>query len=355
MASDALSTRRRTAHVDLTLVYYDGPQLLTLRGKRDSTWIAVAVDKYENYSYPVFCVQISKENLDRYMSGHVDLRYLFFYSKTRDYRVTDLTESGPNGLYLQSINKPPLNWYPDEGFFSRSHTEEVNVGNNTPVARRVLEVAIDGQWDIPDFGAFSERTSECYSFLYSINALKSSATQPARHTRFLKVFKKYPWKGGGSPLNFYNDLYSYLPANDRLAVQKIKYASPGHIEIRGNTDIFDELTTVLGDLSKHYISASDRYRELHQYLAKQKLLSASSIRGTSEQQQAIKRYLDELALVIGFNDTEHVLAYAEGNWVVCAKIILSFFRRLNKLFQFYAEGRASLDQNEKETETTGPL
>lgn len=355
MASDVLSTRRRTAHVDATLVYYDGPQLLTLRGRRDSVWIAVAVDTYENYSYPVFCAQISKEDLDRYMSGHVDLRYLFFYSKVRDYRVADLTKSGPNGLYLQSIHEPPLNWYPDEGFFSRSHTEEATVVNDTPVARRVLEVAIDGQWDIPDFGAFSERTSECYSFLYSIDALKSSATQPARHTRFLEEFKKYPWKGGGSPLNFYNDLYSYLPANDRLAVQKIKYASPGHIEIRGNTDIFDELTTALSVLSKHYILASDRYRRLHQYLAHQKLLSASSIRGTVEQQQAIKRYLDELAPAIGFRHTEQVLAYAEGNWVVCAKIILSFFRRLSKLFQFYAEGRASLGQTENEPETNGAL
>ena len=354
MTVDQIKARRRTAQMGATLVYYDGPQVLTLKGQRDRFWMCVAINAEEEaagFGYPIFCTQITKDELERYIRGHVDLRFLFLYSKVQDYRIADLSKPNKNGIYLSAKASPPSDWFPDEGFFSRNHTEEVNLFDEEATPQKYFEVGIDGEWDVPDFGAFSERMKECYSFLYAIDALSSPGINLTRRKRFMDAFENYPWRGGGSPLNFYNDLYDRVPANDRLGVETIRYASPGHIEIRGSAAIFDDLSSILRTFTQNYGLAGQRYRELRQYLHSQKLLSSSkdTVRGTSDQQAAIVRYLDDLGPAIGFENMEQVLAYSQGNWVLCAKIVLSFFRRLNKLFQFYAEGRASLPSSDPPT------
>ena len=341
MDKSSIKKRRRTAEYGTTLVYYDGPQVLTLNGRRDSLWICVAVEEESNYKYPIFCNQISREDFDRYITGHVDLRYLFIYSKMRDYRVADLGQRTTNGFYLVEKANPPADWFPDEGFFSRSHTEE-NVFEEKNSSRSVLTVDIDGQWDIPDFGIFSEKISQCYSFLYALNALGKPKDFPTARSNFNEIFARYPWKGGGSPLNFYNDLYGTLVADDRLAVKQIQYASPGQIDIQGKLAIFDEIKLVISSLTSNYSQALEGYSDLHHFLQKEKFLSVSKemIRGTAEQQAIVSRHIEVLISAIGFVHKDEILEYADKNVMLAAKFLLSFFRRVNILFQFYAQGRA---------------
>jgi hypothetical protein len=58
-------------------------------------------------------------------------------------------------------------------------------------------------------------------------------------------------------------------------------------------------------------------------------------------QQIIEARARVLSALIGFEGLETLYINTGKNWVLTAKILLSYHRRLRKLFKFYAEGRAA--------------
>ena len=84
---------------------------------------------------------------------------------------------------------------------------------------------MDERWEIRDLYFFPHRYSEVYSFLFALHEARFG-----RGSRFSETFRRYPWRGGYSAVNFYDDLYESIPHTDRPIINKIQYSSPGYIE-----------------------------------------------------------------------------------------------------------------------------
>jgi len=340
MSDTEQKIRRKRARIEQVLVYYDGPQVLTLTGSRKSKWLCLSVPP-AGVEFPIFCVQVTGQELARFMRGHVDLRYLFRFREVKDYRLADL-RSEQNGELLLEAVEPPEEWFPAEGFFMDPDTED-NAHQGRRPSDRMLTIPIDGEWEFPEFAAFSDYVSDCYSFLYSIDAARRGVASRETIASLTQPLGEYPWKGGASPLHMYRDLYWRTPANDRLNVKKIAYASAGEIALEGSPLIFLEITAALWSMQRNYYDARDEYTALRTFLSKQGLLRASrdTVRGAISTQDIVRQGVLRLSELIGFSGVETLHQHTEKNWVMTAKILLSYHRRLRKLFKFYAEGRAS--------------
>lgn len=340
------NARRRKASVDRVLVYMDGPQVMTLKGSRHSHWIGVAIDT-DGLDYPFFCSQVSSEELIRYFDGHVDLRYLFTYTKYKDYMMFDYAKYNGADIYMSPI-EPTEDYMPEKGFFARDHTESVSHSESSLSPSQTSDdeyiVDIDGNWEFPEFSSFSEKMSGVYSFLYSLNTLShhKNGQLGSKLSRLEETFSSHPWQGGFSYVHFYNDLYFSIPKVDRLNVRKIAYASPGHIALEGNKSTFSDVEVALSAMKKNFSKSREYYGNLHRFLSRNKLLTASAdtIRGSASVQKVVEESVTALAKSISLKHVPIIYKYSEQNWIITAKIVLSYFRRINELFRFYAEGRA---------------
>ncbi len=338
--------KRRRASVDQTLVYMDGPQVITLKGSRKSHWIAVAIDA-SDAEYPFLCSQVTIDELLRYFDGHVDLRYLFLYSKLKNYMTFDYAKCGVGEFLMTEIVLKEKD-LPDKGFFARDHTETISHStlgvspSRTSTDEYVVD--IDGNWEFPEFSSFGEKMSGVYSFLHAVNTLSELPVRPIteQKSRLEETFNVHPWRGGFSYVNFYEDLYFSIEKVDRLNVREIAYASPGHITLEGSGSTFVEVQKALNAIKSKYSKSKEFYGSLYQFLSKNKLLATSSsdVRGTVVLQNIIKELVENLANSIELEKIDVIYEYSDKNWVVTAKIILSYHRRLVELFKFYAEGRA---------------
>ena len=343
--SSVVAARRRKASVEHVLVYMDGPQVITLKGSRKSDWIGIAVD-INGMDYGFFCSQVSSEDLVRYLDGQVDLRYLFLYGKYKEYMVFDYA-TYQGGDAFMAPHPIAENLLPDEGFFARDHTESIKFAENSVSPSQTSDdsyvVDIDGNWEFPDFSVFSHKMSGVYSFLYCLNSLSRLEGKSSEFglSRLEETFSSHPWQGGFSYVHFYDDLYHSLPKADRLNVRRIAYSSPGQIELEGNKGAFLDVEKALNAFRTNSPRSKELYGELYHLLSSRKLLAAESdvVRGSLEVQRIVSDKVNHLCQSIGLESLHIVYKYSENNWVITAKIVLSYYRRLSELFRFYAEGR----------------
>jgi hypothetical protein len=332
--------RTRKATFVTTLVYLDEPQLVLLSMKENVRIIAVAIHNDEEFGYPFFGAQINEFQFQKYMRGFVDLRFLFSYPKYKRWYIFDLGESDGDEIELEEIDTSIIqnNYLPSSGFFSRDHTESYGI----ELAQFSTQTFfIDGAWNLQDFSRFYGKYNDIYSLLMSLNKYRSTNVDNKTKRRIVDAFVEYPWKGGGSYLNFYGDLSGVQDFGDQLSMGSIQYASPGHVDIQGNEFIFKLVNFAIENYEENHYVIIDRYRKLHEYLRKLKLLKTSSDRFDNSSSTAVyiqkeSRILAELLLI---NEFEDIFGLVDKNALAAAKIVLSYCRRMDSVFRFFAEGR----------------
>lgn len=346
-----IKSRKRYGYINNIPVFMDGPQLVTLRGPRKSRWIGVAISEYENISYPIYCSRMSTENFIKYINGSVDLLYLFKYGKYNDYMVFDFKNCKKDGKVTLHPSIYNEKFFPEAGFFFDDHTENLNYEKEDLLEPELHDenyvVNIDGNWELPEFSSFSEKMSTVYTFLHCIRQIEKipEDKRSKKLTRLEETFEDHPWKGGFSYVHFYNDLYGSIPANDRLAVDEIRYASPGFIKLDGNPTTFDDLNKSLISLRDNYKEITDKYRNLYYFLQSNKILSTVASEKPKDMSLLNKTIMDltkDLSNSVSLYGLDDIYKYSGENWIVTSKIILSYFRRLKSLFEFYSEGRAQI-------------
>lgn len=80
---------------------------------------------------------------------------------------------------------------------------------------------------------------QLYGFAYSL----VPDLPNARREEIDYIYGKFPWRGGYSTVNFFNQLFHKIPPKLRPEVQRIQYASPGFIEL---TELLAVAVTVAG-------------------------------------------------------------------------------------------------------------
>jgi hypothetical protein len=331
----------KTASIKHVLVFYDGPQLVLLETDRGHPMIAVGVTK-DNMLYPMFAAEIIGNQFEKYLQGKVDLNFVFRSTPTNRLYIFDLAKAKDKHVDLiraTGEDAKQEQFYPTPGIFSRSHThpleEEKNKGDGL---QRFL---IDGTWEASDFSGFYGKIADTYALTYISNSLTAASVTEADKVFLKDSITEKNWQGGGSYSSFYGGMRGRARSRHPLQVQSIEYHSPGDIEVLGNKAVLDHVINSIDHLIKNHGSISKTYRAIYRTLSREGVLRADKSAALSNDR--LEKYVYDqsvsLATKVGLPNSSQVFLACEGNFIVFAKVILSFSRRVRDLARFYVEGR----------------
>jgi hypothetical protein len=336
---------RRRRHITITakfvqiLEYMDGPQAVLLERSPDSKIVAIYVPGSDQV---FFGSEISYEQWERYRRGLADLKYLFMYPKWKRWYTFSLHNLRNGDVDLLPTGKTPAieeTVIPDTGFFSYDHSEPIQEGKNRALATQ--KYATDGIWDLPDFSKFYKKLIDIYTFLLSVKKYTEDATPVHLKKRIRDSFTEQPLRGGSSYNNMYGGLLSVQQLEDRLSVGRLYYGSPGEVDVRGRHDIFTEIAISISTFENEYEQLKIKYDDLYDYLSKGKLLKRAPDRfdKTGSVAEYLLRQSRSFAKALNVENAELIYQLTGSNSLVFTKVLLSHFRRLEKYFMFFAEGR----------------
>lgn len=332
----------RTAYLKQTLVFYDGPQVVLMQSDRGFPMIAVAVDEPDEDSYPMFITEVTDESMRRYLREKVDLRYLFREGSKRRY-LGDWSDLDEQGWLRISRADDVTNdaYFPRHGFWSRHHTVEITA--DVFAADSLAKFAIDGAWDASDFSRFYGKVADLYAYL-AITSREAAAHFSALTASSVKdIIRGLGWRGGGSYVGFYDSVFAKVDNISPLRVNRIAYASPGTIELKGSEQPLADIERVVASFGKDEGSLKLSYDFVYKVLGKEELRTASPERSFSTEsvRDSVIEHCFTINRGLGVDAPEDMLALCDKNAVVFAKITLSFYRRAKDLHAFHAEGRVA--------------
>src|SRR5207248_3759476 len=97
------------------------------------------------------------------------------------------------------------------------------------MAKRASEtytIHIEGKWSLEDLYVLPRTFEQVYFMVYSLFPEHDDFTlERIQHT-----YEAFPWQGGYSAVNFYDQLKHITPKRERPQIASIHYGSPGWIE-----------------------------------------------------------------------------------------------------------------------------
>lgn len=212
---------------------------------------------------------------------------------------------------------------------------------------------MEGRWEIRDLYYFPHRYAEVYSFLYALAA----ADWPQRSS-FVAAFNRYPWRGGYSAVNFYDDLYEAIPRDQRPKIVRIEYASPGYIELGAVIVLVTQIDRILTTAMKTWDKLDKIYEGIHKRAMDRRLLRITLKEREQELTKDDVRFTieacRELSAAIGLDDPEAINKLT-GDPLSSLKIIMAFFRRIRELVFYVQDGKVRITHTEKNLLDDDPL
>jgi len=207
------------------------------------------------------------------------------------------------------------------------------------------KIEMDGEWEIQDLYLFPHRYSEVYSFLYALNEAASGNAH-----RLSGAFQRYPWRGGYSAVNFYDDLYSSIPKDRRPKIKRIEYASPGFIEVGAILLLVTQIDRILTTAMKTCDKLDSIYTNIHKRAMRRRLLKLSvkekERKLAEEDVRFVVESTKELAEALGIPDPA-ALNRLTNDPLASLKILMGFYRRLRELLHFIEEGKVRITPFDK--------
>jgi hypothetical protein len=330
-----------TATVVEHLVDFDGPQLLLLKTNRNRHMMANAVRR-QGMQSPFFGCEVTDRVLERYFSERADLHFVFSMSIGRIYYTFDLAQAGRDKVQLLKLDASESQtdqYWPEVGFFSRSHTTTFN---RAAILTTVRSFKIDGKWAATDFSVFHTKMSDLYALFGVLERLKGAHSATERGFVHEAVQQRF-WQGGGSYGGFYDSLIERNRALKLapLEVARIQYASPGEISLSGNGQTLASIADILDLFDKKHDELNGFYGNIYGALKKEGLLSAppEASFSTVRVRKLIERNTRDFGESMQLDNIDQIYDACEQNALVFAKVILSVYRRANELYKFHAEGR----------------
>src|SRR5688500_8691733 len=89
------------------------------------------------------------------------------------------------------------------------------------------KLLLNGRWNLEELSETTKGYTQLYGFAFSL--LDDLPQDPRIQMDYL--YARFPWRGGYSTVNFFNQLFHKIPPKLRPEVERIQYASPGFIEL----------------------------------------------------------------------------------------------------------------------------
>jgi hypothetical protein len=205
----------------------------------------------------------------------------------------------------------------------------------------VHQLPIGGKWTLEDLYVFPRLFEQCY-FIYL--ALDPDS-QEFDDDRVLHAYEAFPWQGGYSAVDFYNQLKWAVPRRRRPSITRIRYSSPGFIEL-GTLSVVVALNIekVIRNICNSAKIISGTYTAVYRDMQKRKLLRIKTEKEIRKLSLAeigvIEAHAEDIADILDVN--LDVLNERTGSPYKSLKILLSLFRRVRSLAAFQREGKLRL-------------
>lgn len=334
-----MSRQKTIAKLIQVLLWYDEPQIVLLGLGGQRYVVGVAIEQDDMHS-PFIGVEVSVRQLLDYKIQRIDLRYLYMHPDCRKWWLFDLNQD-PGELSLRRIkaDDPRVDSSaPETGFFSRFH-EEIS-GVDLQSADSVQKFDIDGTWDLGEFSQFYGQVEDLYYMFHNAREYKRPDASAARKAQIKDAFLR-PFRGGGSYLALYNDFANDNDRAARLRVSGIQYHSPGYVEVKALQEPITDTIELLGNYAERLKELKPLYTGLHKTLSAAGLLRGEPRASLGQQlRDDIQRRSEALASAMDGLTFKDYLDFTDGNLVISSKVLLSVFRRVDRLYQFFLEGRA---------------
>ena len=199
--------------------------------------------------------------------------------------------------------------------------------------RANFKVIIGGEWTLEDLYVFPRTYEQVYYLIYSLYADEYEYDLE----RIDYAYVAFPWQGGYSAVNFYNQLKYAVPPKDRPRIVSIQYSSPGWIELSLVIGLAVSIKHLVKPIASSLREANSTYNAIYNGLAKRKLLrikiKREEIQLKREQLQYVQDSVQTICNLLGFKDISQ-LNERTGNPYKTLKILLSLYRRIRTLAEY---------------------
>ena len=212
------------------------------------------------------------------------------------------------------------------------------------------KVTLDGRWNLEELSEATKDYTQLYGFAYSL----LSDLSPARREEIDYIYDKFPWRGGYSTVNFFNQLFHKIPPKLRPEVERIQYASPGFIELSELLLVAVTVAGIVKAVCSAIGNAHDIYRKIQKGSVEHEL---AKINLTKEQLDLTQKQLTfcesaskSLVKLFGLTKAQDRLLdqKVQGNQIMKLKILLSVFRRVEPLAKRQSEGKITVTGKESD-------
>jgi hypothetical protein len=209
----------------------------------------------------------------------------------------------------------------------------------------IARLGLDGEWELNDLSDLTSVYTQLYALVFSL----SPAEDIFRDERIDYVYTKFPWRGGYSAVNFYNNLYHLIPVKYRPKVDSIHYSSPGHIDLVEVIAVAATIAATVRFVASAVNHAHETYRRIQKGSQDHKLSKINVKKEELQLSEAKLRFVrtsvEELSKVLNLTAKERRVLErrAQGKELAELKIISSYYRRVKKLVDLHLKGKLFLD------------
>jgi len=205
------------------------------------------------------------------------------------------------------------------------------------------KIYMNKQWSLEDLYVLPRTYEQVYFALYSL--LDEFVDDEFEQARISHAYEAFPWQGGYSAVNFYNNLKYIVNKHDRPTIKSIQYASPGWIELTCvAVTITGNIGTIVKAISAMIKECNATYTDIVKGMMTRKLLrlkSKSQIdRLRASDLEYIKRSSKRMQKLMNIEGSDKIDART-GHPYKSLKILLSLYRRLRILVEYERSGKAN--------------
>lgn len=206
------------------------------------------------------------------------------------------------------------------------------------------KLLLDGKWELEELSDTIKEYIQLYGFAYSL--IPNLPT--GKNADIEYIYAKFPWRGGYSTVNFFNNLFHKIPKDLRPQVLRIQYASPGFIELNELLVVAGTVAGIVASVTLSIDRVHNLYRKIQRGCIEHKLakidLTKKELELNAAQIQFATTNSKLLAKALGLTEAQENLIddRTQGNQVAKLKILLSTFRRVHPLAQKQADGKINI-------------
>lgn len=206
-----------------------------------------------------------------------------------------------------------------------------------------IKLHIDGRWELTDLNVLTRVYIQVYGLLYSLDVADDYIEEEIQY-----IYGKYPWRGGYSVVNFYQNLFAKMPREYRPQIKSIQYASPGFIELSQLVEVAKDISLIVGYVSAALLAGNKTYSAIQKGIWERKLskfdLRSEELKQLKQERNFIHKSVNDIAKVMGVRKETLARLYfrTENNELTVLKILSSLYRRAKDLAKLQNKQKLNL-------------